>query len=147
MAWESEIIKHLTKEIETQINNMMLFRSRVSLSIYLGPFFILGSYVVAKDGNLVRPDLTCFFWGWLAVLVLCYITLGIIGGLIERHSWLQCNKWRELIVELQSENPPNLKGDQRLTFPEKLRLGYFLVYFLMIFSFLSISVLLFSIGT
>jgi len=145
MALEAEIINHLTKEIETQINNMMTFRTRANLTIYIGPFVILGSYVIATKGELgdVNPNAVAYVS--MIALGVCFILLGTCSALIERQSWHQCNRWRELIAESQAATPPDMRTDSRFVYKEHLLKSYLVVYALLFIAFISVLILLFNI--
>src|SRR5258707_2916914 len=97
MAYEQETINYLSKEIETHSSNQMLFRSRVNLSVFLGPFIILGYLLIGSKGF-------SFAWKWdcpsiIAILLvcLCFLAMGYVSGGIEESIHAQCNKWRGLI--------------------------------------------------
>ena len=143
MAREGEIIAHLTKEIETLTNAVMVFRSRVNFTIYIGPFIVLGSYIVARDGKLGTVGMTFDVWAAAGLLAFTFVLLGICSALIEGHSWDQCNRWRGLIVKLQSGD--GLKPLD-LEFKHHLLIYYIVVYLLMAAAFGSILYLLFSLG-
>jgi hypothetical protein len=48
MPHDDKLIEYLSKEIEIQSSNTMTFRTRANLSVFLGPFVLLGSVVASK---------------------------------------------------------------------------------------------------
>ena len=102
-----ELIEYLSKEIETVTNGMMVFRSRISFAVLVGPFLILGTLVyAAKD----LPGSKQFgFWEWLLAggIGVFYLTLAFLSGRIEEDGWRQCNVWKEL-SQTYKNNPKGL---------------------------------------
>src|SRR5436853_7347867 len=91
-----EVIQHLCKEIEITTNNLMIYRSKISLAIFLGPYIILGSVIVATKGLSVT-----FNWNlWVIILMFvqgaCFLAFAYTNAAIEQHGWDQCHRWRRL---------------------------------------------------
>lgn len=132
MAHEKDFIQHLSKEIETQTNAIMTFRTRIGFTVFIGPFVLLGSFMV---GTNRVPHIERLTFGTIAVLVFlgfCYLALGLVGGLIERRVLLQCNHWRALIASLvdREDVVPNSDNVQ---FSQRLLLLTWIVAFLLFF--------------
>jgi hypothetical protein len=141
MAQEDKLIDYLSKEIETQTNNLMTFRARINLAVFVGPFVLMASLVF-------RNDIPRGIHLWSAktlipatVLALIYLTLGWVCCSIEIQIWKQCNVWRRLIAELGSGNLKTVSGD-KLLFTHKLRMAYLVVYSAMILAFVCVGVLI-----
>ena len=100
MANDSEFIEHLSKEIETHTNAMMTFRTRIGFTVFLGPFVLLGAYMMGTQRVPVVHNLTRGTVGLIILLGICYVLLGLVGALIERGMLRQCNRWRNVIVAL-----------------------------------------------
>ena len=133
MQLEDKLIEYLSKEIETQTNNLMTFRTRVSFAALIGPFFLLGSLLVAAK-RIPKTTNTWLIAGGLLLMILSYLTLGWAASSIERHAWRQCNVWRGFIAEIFCGNSRNVTA-QQLKFDEKLRLGYLVSYGAMALAF------------
>lgn len=142
MAHEEQVIEYLSKEIEAHTNGIMLLRARIAFAIFAGPFFVLGSIIIATKTlpKISKVD----GWTVLALLVLCacFLTMGLMVGRVEGYMWNQCNKWRELIAKLQRESAPELAAADLVPQPEKLTRGrpgiaYLVIYFVLLLSFLT----------
>jgi len=106
-----DIIGYLSKEIETVTNGMMVFRSRISFAVLVGPFLILGTLVYAAKGLSISTDFSAYAWTAIGVVLLSYLALAFLSGLIEEDGWRQCNKWRKLISDLQRD--PTIEINER----------------------------------
>ena len=136
-----EVVQHLTKEIETQINNMTVWRSKASLSVFLGPFIILGSFIVGLKGSHISWNKDWHSVLALVVICACFILLGLMSAVVEDHVWDQCNRWRAVIARLQKN--PNLSVEEGdLFFHHKVKRTYVATYFILLFSFLSAIVII-----
>jgi len=142
----SALVTHLSKEIETLTKNIAEFRARIALSIFLGPFILLGSLLVAaKDSsgkcsaatNVVHPSLRAS-----VVCVSVFLILGWMAGTIEEHMWDQCNKWRLLILRLIGDTSVKVEKSD-LYFKKRVTLCYFIVFLLLLVGFVSTTHLLF----
>ena len=148
MAHEDKLIDHLSREIKTNTNNLMTFRSRVNLSVFLGPFVLLGSLLIATKGV---PRVMAFDRLTVAAYVglgISYFVMGWACARIEAHMWRQCNAWRRLIARVTSDSTTKI-SEADLTFDEiytrtflgrrvsSLKLGYLVVYLAMILAFVS----------
>jgi hypothetical protein len=139
MAQEDKLIDYLSKEIETQTNNLMTFRERINFAVFIGPFVLLGATLYGKGLPYVHwGAITGKAWTGLTLsfvgLVLSYLTMGIACSLIEVHIWKQCNKWRERIAEISSGHNTGFTLEQ-LKFEHRIKRGYLWVYLAMIIAF------------
>jgi hypothetical protein len=96
MQLEDKLIEHLSKEIETQTDNLMTFRTRVSFAALIGPFFLLGSLLVAAK-RIPKARNGWPIAGGLLLMILSYLTLG--GGKFDRTSRALAAACRELQSE------------------------------------------------
>jgi len=141
MAHEDKLIDYLSKEIETQTNNLMAFRERINFAVFIGPFVLLGATLYGKGlphvnwGAVTRTAWVALVLSSLGV-ILSYLTMGSVCCLIERHIWKQCNKWRERIAQISSGDNKGLTP-QDLEFEEHLKRGYVWVYLAMSVAFVS----------
>jgi hypothetical protein len=81
-----------------------MFRARASLSVFLGPFIVLGSLIIALKDSSVRflPDFDPK--PWAAILAIGYLGIGLMSAMIENHGWRICNRYRRIIKQLH-ESP------------------------------------------
>jgi cytochrome bd-type quinol oxidase subunit 1 len=142
MAHEDKLIDYLSKEIETQTNNLMTFRARINLSVFIGPFALVAAL-------LFRNEIPRGINLWSAktliagiLLALIYLTLGWVCCSIEAQIWRKCNEWRQLIAGLSSGNITSVKPCELRIKDNKLRRAYLVVYSLMIVAFLCVGVLI-----
>jgi hypothetical protein len=135
-----EVVQHLTKEIETQINNVTVWRSRVSLSVFLGPFIILGSLIVGLKGSHISWNKDWHSVLAIIVICACFILLGLMSAVVDDHVWDQCNKWRGIIARLQKD-PNSTVEEEDLLFHHKVKSTYIATYSILLLSFLSAVVI------
>ena len=141
MAHEDKLIDYLSKEIEIHTNNLMTFRARINLAVFVGPFALVAAL-------LFRNNIPSGINIWSAktliagsLLALIYLTLGWVCCSIEIQIWKQCNKWRKLIAALSSGEIKPVPADQ-LEFTHELRTAYMVVYSLMIVAFVCVAILI-----
>lgn len=139
MAYEDKLIDYLSKEIETQTNNLMTFRERINFAVFIGPFVLLGATLYGKGIPRLHLDqLTSRAQIGLALcltgVLLSYLTMGIACSLIEVHIWKQCNIWRERIADISSGHNKGFALNQ-LEFKPRIKRGYAWVYSAMIVAF------------
>jgi hypothetical protein len=148
-----EIIEYLSKEIETVTNGMMVFRSRISFAVLVGPFLILGTLVYAAKGLRISTDFSVSAWTAIVVVLLSYLALAFLSGLIEEDGWRQCNKWRKLISDLQKDptieiNERNVRTDEHDIDPGPwMKWSYLIACALMLLAFSSLVFFLFQVKT
>jgi len=148
-----EIISYLSKEIETVNNGMMVFRSKISFAVLVGPFVILGALLYATKGLPISTSLGAGGWTAIGFVCVCYLALAFLSGLIEEDGWRQCNKWRKLVSDLH-KNPTMEIGDRILRTDKKdvdpghfMKWSYLLACALMLASFASLVFILSRVRT
>jgi len=148
-----EIISYLSKEIETVNNGMMVFRSKISFAVLVGPFVILGALLYATRGLPISTSLGPGGKAAIVFVGLCYLALAFLSGLIEEDGWRQCNKWRKLISDLHKD--PTMEIGNRILRTDKknvdpghfMKWSYLLACALMLASFASLVFILFRVRT
>lgn len=141
MAHEEQLIQHLSKEIETLTNNMMAFRTRIVLTVFLGPFGLLGYVITAMKGSSISLKMDFVTSIALIQTIWSLMSIVLILSYIEEHVWDQCNKWRRIIAELQNEPSPPIDINDFI-FRHKLRLAYITTYTFITVLFFSILLLI-----
>jgi hypothetical protein len=135
MANDSEFIEHLSKEIETHTNAMMTFRTRIGFTVFLGPFVLLGTYMLGTQRAPFVDNLTGGTIGLIILLGICYVLLGLVGAMIELVIWRQCNRWRTAIVALVDREDVDAKIADIQFSQRPLIPGWILAYSLFFASF------------
>lgn len=103
----TELLEYLTREIETTTTNMMVFRSKIAFAVFVGPFLLLIALAAGTRSLNVTTHIDLPATLFIIVVCLCFLTMAYITARIERQAWLQCNKWRRLIIKLH--NDPSTK--------------------------------------
>jgi hypothetical protein len=150
-----DVIQHLSKEIETTTNNMMAFRTRIGFGMFIGPFLLLSSFIVAVKGQHVSFTLSRWKVGVLVLAVvvdvICFVGIAYIASRIEAQSLKQCNRWRLLIAELLKSPTKNinwslLNTEEKWKGKDGAWMAYVVGYFLL-FVAVSAAVVIVVLGT
>ena len=139
VSLRSDLISHLSKEIEVHSQYLMTFRSRIAFTVLIGPFVIFGFLVTSK------PTATNY-WGqeqmslsaWIAFL---YLMLGFYGSRLDQHGTDQCNKWRRAMLKISAGKDIDEKD---LLIPDPLLWPYVAGFFGVLLIFASIGWLLYT---
>ncbi len=99
----AELIRHLSAEITTQEQYLSTFRSRISFSVLIGPFAVLGSLLFSAKGKLMWPH-EVKPWIALTCAMLCYLGLGVYGAILDKQVTNQCNAWRKIVASLVTDD-------------------------------------------
>jgi len=146
MAYEEKVIEYVSSEIESQLEHMTTWRSRASLSVFLGPYVILGSILIGTKGLAISvTGNLCLFILSVLGLAVCFIGLGFASASVEEHCWDYCNKLRTLVAKLQRGEITKL-GDDDLVFPHRVKTTYIYTYILLIISFVFTVVIISQLG-
>ena len=137
---EEQLIEYLSKEIETQSNHLMTFRSRISFVVVAGPFIVTSSVLFATRGDFTITTDPFSKPGILVasvLVVISYMGMGYLCHQIDYGFQKQCNKWRSLLRCLaKGEEVASEKEKDFLSEPRS-RLAYFVGFGLMLMVFLS----------
>ena len=140
MPYEEKLIKHLSSEITTQAKYLATFRSRIAFTVLIGPFVLLGSFIVATHGSSSKSDFHYHNVFPLLVSFFCYVALGVYAGWLDKHSNEQCDRWRRLIVRIAQGGTIQ---ETDFVFRHHSRLAYVAGFILVLFSFLPIAYIVF----
>jgi len=138
-AEKEKLIDHLTKEIEVQNNNMMTFRTRANLPVFLGPFIVLGSVVIGQKQTPKGLSIDALTITAIVGLAASYLAMGLAAARIEVSMAKQCNRWRDLIAKIVTDDTTiteNIQHQLKYT-PVGYR-GYVAVYFAMFVGFICV---------
>ena len=141
-AEKEKLIDHLTKEIEVQNNNMMTFRTRANLPVFLGPFILLGSVVIGQKQTPQGLSIDALTITAIVGLAASYLAMGLAAARIELSMAKQCDKWRDLIAKIvtnESTIAEDIKTELKYT-PVGYR-GYTAVYFAMFVGFICVLII------
>jgi hypothetical protein len=140
-ASQAEIIKHLSSEIATHSEYLAMLRSRVALTILIGPFVVFGSFLLATKGGQISPQVGNPQLIAGGVASAAYLALGWYGARLDRQVTDQCDKWRRAILKV-SNNQSLVEDD--LLFKHRSFIAYMTGWVLILIAFISFASLLFS---
>lgn len=137
------VIKHLSDDIINRYNNTIVFRTRIAFVIWIGPFIILSSFIVATKGNFTLDFKDWVVWVCIFIFVTCYLILGRFACGIEQGAWDRCDKYRELIFKIGKQDNLNdiTPADYKDNLTWQLPTIYFWAFSVIMISFLSITLL------
>ena len=135
MAHEDKFIEHLSRDIATHASYLMTFRSRVAFTILIGPFVLLGSFLIATKGTVPASRLGVDAIVAIVIACLCYLALGVYGAMLDKHVTGQCNIWRRQIDSLRKDSPEEI---DEIGFEHKQFRAYLTGLGLVLLAFLSI---------
>lgn len=139
MTHEDKFIEHLSRDIATQTSYLVTFRSRLAFTILIGPFVLLGSFLIAANGIVPASRLGVDAIVAIVIACVCYLVLGVYGAMLDNHVTRQCNTWRRQIDSLRKDSPEEI-GD--IGFEHKPFRAYLAGLGLVLLAFLSIAYLL-----
>lgn len=140
-----ELMVSLSKEIDTTMTSLMAFRTRIGFGMFVGPFVLLGSFIVGAKGQPVSFNLTT--WGWIALVVdlVCFLLIGFIAANIELQAFGQCNRWRKLMLRLRDKPSAKIENDELEVIPWAYS-GYFCSFLLLFVSVVAAVVIIKNAG-
>lgn len=108
-----ELIKHISSEILAREAFLDTLRSRMGFTVLVGPFFIVGSMLIAmKPNTTIAPPTEMWPWGALFLAVACYMLLGEYGSRIDIHETAQCDVLRgKLLSAVKGESLEQISLD------------------------------------
>jgi hypothetical protein len=137
MSLEKELIEHLSSEIKTLTEQLMAFRMRVGFSVWIGPFVVVGAYLLSTKDGQRNPHFDWIGIAFAGFAVALLVILGEALARIEIHCWEQCNKWRKLIGQLSINQPVDAN---ELLFKHNIHRGYRWLTYLILLIFISVVV-------
>lgn len=152
MTYNKELIEVLSKEVLKYSELIMTFRTRIAFYSWIGPFIILGSFVVATEGRLPSTSFNELSFlpiiiGIVGLIVGCYLGIAKVATNIEKQAWSQCNRVREIMTKLATDEDYLVTIDEyRDDITNGLQSAYMWAYGLIIISALTIVGLLFILG-
>lgn len=132
------LIDYLSNQLATSGTNQVKFRARFLSTIFIGPFLVFGSILVATDGKLdFNPQNISTIIGILGLLA-SWGFLGYLSARLERAYCDSCESFRKMIFKLSTEDSPKLEESEFL-FPgqENLEKGYIAAYICLLIGFSS----------
>jgi hypothetical protein len=122
------VIEQLAKEIQITADTITNLRTKTAFTIWIGPYVLLGSIVVAQKDGFTVPFRSPIFLAAVLVVLFCYMAVGHMAGVIEQHNLERANKLRQCIVAvaetssierglyLHEDLPKLIVGAYRITF-------------------------------
>ncbi len=138
---ENSLAEHLSAEITAYTEYLATFRSRIAFAVLIGPFALLGSYIVSKGSgtvNLSQLPISSVVFAILAVI--CYLGLGYYGAELDSHVTNQCNKWRRQIIKCSKGQPVD---ESEVLFEHRSKASYLVGIVLFLGGFLFLCCALF----
>lgn len=104
-----KMVEHLSAEIVSLTGFQTSHRTRMGFTVLIGPFIVLGSFLIATDGSIPSRDIDV--WDWLAGILaaLAYVGFAFHGAAIDQRTLDQCNEWRRDIAGIWSDESPSEK--------------------------------------
>ena len=135
------VIEQLAKEIQAAADSVLSLRTRTAFTIWIGPYVVLGSIVVAAKGGFTLDVHSWPFPLGLVIAVLFYLILGYLAGRIEKFSLYQSNQWRKCIIAVATTGKidPTLYLDEEL--PPRIVSSYMLVFVVLLACFFGVATL------
>jgi hypothetical protein len=135
------VIEQLAKEIQAAADSVLSLRTRTAFTIWIGPYVVLGSIVVATKGGFTLDVHSRLFPIGLVIAVGCYLVLGYLAGRIERFSLERSNQWRKCIIAVAETGTvdPTLYLDKVL--PTLIVRSYLLVFVVLLACFFGVATL------
>jgi hypothetical protein len=134
-ALKISIIAHLTNEISTITTLRNSWRNQVMSLIYIGPFLLISSAFFGPKKIPKGFELSRLHWVLIIISFACWISLGLIAGLVEFGIWKKCNEWRILILQIISDKVDITKMNEKLFLHDQSRppiyISYLIVYILL----------------
>ncbi len=120
-----ELVRHLSAEVTSNISFLHTLRSRMAFNVLLGPFLVLGSFVVAATKTNISWPKGASAWVWLCLALLCYFGLGVYGYFLDRYLTGQCDFVRNTLLSIVKDRP---LAEISLDFPKELKWNHGLAY-------------------
>ena len=135
------IIEQLAKEIQASADHLMSLRTRTAFTIWVGPYVVLGSVIVATKGGFTLDVHSPLFALGLLIAVGCYLALGYLAGRIEKFSLERSNQWRRCIIQVAETGrvDPALYLDHEL--PSAIIRAYLTIFTILLFCFFGVAVI------
>jgi len=100
----------------------MTFRSKISFTVLVGPFILLGAIVATNKNLAISSAPTWLLYLVIALDSVCYLALATLCASIETQGWEQCNKRRRAIAKIYNDPSASLDVDEELL--DKTQDGY-----------------------
>jgi hypothetical protein len=124
------VIDQIAQEIQSGADIITSLRTRSAFTIWIGPYIVLGSILVAVKGGFI-VDWRPLPVGLLIFAGVGYLALGNLAGRIEKYTMKRSNNLRECIASIMETG----KLDRSLYFDKELP-GYIVSAYTCIFAVL-----------
>ncbi len=139
MNHTTELIEHISNEITTLMTTLMTFRARLSFIFLVGPFALLGSFLIITKGDISAIILGGDALYYLLVASIAYIAVGYIWSQMDSHVTEHCDRLRIQLVELATDDKVKI---DKILFPHKTMAVYMSLYALTFIAFLAMAMFL-----
>jgi hypothetical protein len=134
------VIDQIAKEIQSGADIITSLRTRSAFTIWIGPYIVLGSILVAVKGGFI-VDWSLLSVGLLIFAALGYLAIGNLAGRIERYTMKRSNGLRQCITSIMQTG----KVDRALYLDEELPgyivSAYTIIFFILLACFVAVAFL------
>lgn len=139
------IAEHISAEIRVHSEERTQFRLRASLGVYIGPFVVLGSILVASKEHPTKVSFNCGSYLEMIIIAACFMGLGVVAAHVEDDIWRKCNELRSILVRIHaSKSVDPAEVASALHHEPRLTKAYMWIYGLMLVAVSSAVALIFS---
>lgn len=134
------VIKQFAEEIQNASDSVNSLRTRMAFTIWIGPYVVLGSVIVATNGK-VDLDMSRLFVGGLSLAAAGYLALGYLAGRVERYALLRCNELRHCITKMATTGHFYERRYLDEVLPKHIVKAYLAVFLILLVCFFGVAVL------
>jgi hypothetical protein len=108
IAIRVELIKHISKDIEKLADYVATFRSRIALTVMIGPFVALGSLALNSKNQTMPVKVHACNLVWPLLCLACtYSAIAWLAARLDHHAITQSDAWRTLLLKVATGSVPN----------------------------------------
>jgi hypothetical protein len=137
---QKTVIEQIAKEIQHGGDIITSLRTRSAFTIWVGPYIVLGSIVVAVKGGFTFNREEPLFWIALGGAVICYLVLGYIAGRIERHTLTRSNNLRRCIESMAKTGELDMKLYLDEVLPQMIVKSYWTAFGVLLLCFFGVAI-------
>lgn len=135
------LIEQLSKEVQASADSIMSLRTRTAFTIWVGPYVVLGSVVVATKGGFTLNIANSTFQLGIVAAVGCYLALGYAAGRIEKYALERSNQYRTCIIDLATTGKMNSALYLDTLLPSMIVRSYHFVFLALLVCFFGVALL------
>lgn len=137
---QRSVIEQIAKEIQHGADIITSLRTRSAFTIWVGPYIVLGSILVAVKGGFTVNWRDPWFCIGLGVAVVCYLVLGHSAGRIERHTFTRSNNLRRCIKKIADTGKIDMTLYLDEVLPQMIVESYRSVFIVLLLCFFGVAI-------